>query len=626
MNLRAFTIGVSAAFLALACSGSDDNNPKGGDDGETPVTPTTPTTPGTGPETPSTGPTTPVTQPPQREDDISRAFVESLLRTNCGGCHGNEAEANSSCRAGMCYIEDIDELIANGKITPGDPNGSLLYQRISRDEMPPAGVTPRLNDDEVAKVAQYILKLETPPQEVCDDQFMSWDDVYENIERDILSEDADDRPFLRYLSISNRYNAGVCDAQLEPERWAMSKFINSISQKAQIREPEEVVGTNGTVYRIDLRDYDLDDSNGPFDPNGLVGGPFVDGWEAIINNNNFAVEFQGDAAENIIVQSNTTIPVMFSDAVIDEATVGNLYYELLRLQDNRDANLLDLEVDQQANVDDRTAIFAATTQSEISDQDRFMRRDISDAAGDQYYWESFDLDPNLAGNSIFDRPLDFNLAANGSEALFSLPNGLQAYIIYDENGLRLEESPILFDNAQNDNTLRAAVSCETCHDNGTIQFEDEVLQFAIDNRIDVAEAAAEADLDGDGIADGEFADIEELYPENADLKEQITDDATNYRAALARAGVPTNGSSPIADTFIRFDRDVRIADVAGFLHYPLENLERDIPRLDPALSGLDNGFAVDTDDFKGLYLESLCITAVADENQPADAECATVGL
>jgi len=626
MNLRAFTIGVSAAFLALACSGSDDNNPPADDD-NTPNPTATPTdnTPNPTP-TPTDNTPDPTPTATDNPDGLSQAYVESLLRTNCGGCHGNEAEENSQCRAGMCYIEDIDELIAQGKITPGDPNASLLYQRISRDEMPPPGVTPRLNDDEVADVAQYILGLNVPPPQVCDNQIMTWDDVYESIERDILSQDADDRVFVRYLSISNRYNAGTCDAQLEPERWAMSKFINSISQRAAITEPEEVLGTNGTIYRIDLRDYDLDDTNGPFDPNGLVGGPFVDGWEAIVANNNFAIEFQGDAAENVILQSNTLIPIIFSDALIDEGTVGNLYYELLRLQDNRDANLLDLEVDVQANIDDRTAIFAATTASEISDQDRFMQRHQSDAAGDQYYWESFDLDPNLAGNSIFDRPLDFNLDANGSEALFSLPNGLQAYIIYDAAGLRLEESDILFDNSQNDNVLRSGISCMTCHDNGVIQFEDEVRTFAEDNRIDVAEAAAEADLDGDGVADGEFEDILDLYPENADLREQIVDDATNYRGALTRAGIPTNGSDPVSDTFIRFDKDVRIADVAGFLHYPIDNLVRDIPRLNPALSGLDDGFGVDTDDFKGLYLESLCITAVADENQPADAECALVGL
>lgn len=246
-----------------------------------------------------------------------------------------------------------------------------------------------------------------------------------------------------------------------------------------------------------------------------------------------------------------------------------------------------------------------------------MRRDEQDVGRGLYYWESFDLDPNVAGNSVFDRPLDFNLVANGSEAVFSLPNGLQAYMIFDEAGNRLEESPILFDNAQNDNVMRAGISCMTCHENGVVQFSDEVRQFALDNQIDVAQAAEDAGF--------EFQDVLDLYPDNADLKEQLVEDATNYRGALSDAGVPTNGSDPISDTFIRFDKDVRIADVSGFLAYPIENLTRDIPRLDPALSGLDDGFGVDVDDFKGLYLESLCITAIGNENQPADAECASVG-
>jgi serine/threonine-protein kinase len=398
----------------------------------------------------------------------------------------------------------------------------------------------------------------------------------------------------------------------------MSKFINSISQNPQVTEPEEVAGTNGTLYRIDLRDYDLDDSQGPFDPNGLVGGPFVDGWEAIIGNNDYAIEFEGDQADNLKLQANTTVPIVFSDAVIDQATVGNLYYELLRLQDNRDANLADLEVDLVGNFDDETAVFAGTTKSEISDQERSVRRDPQDIGRGLYYYESFDLDPNVAGASIFSNPLDFDQVANGSEALFSLPNGLQGYIIYDAAGNRLEESDILFDNSQNDNVLRSMISCSTCHNTGTIPFEDEVRDFADQNPLDIAEALDLIDLNVD--------DLEALYPGNDELREVLADDANTYRLALADAGNPTSGSDSISDTFIRFDSDVDIATFAGDLHYPAEALENDIPRLNPALSGLDNGLRVDRDDITGLYLESVCIVSVAQENQPAAAECALVGL
>jgi len=621
MNLRAFTIGVSAAFLVLACSGSDDGDNGNGD--------TSPSTPVTGDPTPGVttdptpvGPTatTPVTGQPA-EVQINQAFVESMLRTTCGNCHG--AAANGNCRAGMCYIESIDELITQGKIIPGNPNESLLYQRISRNEMPPAGVTPRFNEDEVTDIANFILKLRAPAVRTCDDQFISWDDTFQSIEADLIREDADDRVFIRYISLANRYNAGVCDAQLEADRWAMNKFINGISQRGTIKEATQIDDLAGSksLYRIDLRDYDLDVTNGPFVVNGIN---FDDGWEAIIGNNNYAVEFQGDSADNVNLLSGTTVPVMYSDAIIDEATVGNLYYGLLRLAANRDDQLVLLDVDLVANQDEEISVFVGTTQSEISEQEAFIRRDPSDLAGNLYYYERFDLDPNLAGESILADPLGFDQVANGSQALFSLPNGLQAYMIFDAAGLRLEESPILFDRAQNDNVMKAGVSCSTCHANGLRIVEDEVRDFALENSIDVTNGINEANLLNG--TDFEFQDVLGLYRENDELKEILTDDVNIYRGALGRAGVPTNGSDPISDTFIRFDKDVDLRSFAGDLAYPLASLERDIPRLDPALSGLDDGKTVDRDDAKGLYVNSLCITSVANDNTPADQECIDAGI
>lgn len=623
MNLRAFTIGVSAAFLVLACSGSDDGD--NSDPGPAVTTPE-PGGPGPGPTTPEpgTGPGPSVTADPttpNAERDINTAFVESMLRTTCGNCHG--AAANGNCRAGMCYIESIDELVTNGKIVPGNPNESLLYQRISRNEMPPPGVSPRFNADEVTDIANFILKLREQPVRTCDDQFISWDDTFQSIEADLIREDADDRVFIRYISLANRYNAGVCDEQLEADRWAMNKFINGISQRGTIKEATQINDLAGSksLYRIDLRDYDLDVTNGPFVVNGIN---FDDGWEAIIGNNNYAVEFQGDSADNVNLLSGTTVPLMYSDAIIDEATVGNLYYGLLRLADNRDDQLVLLDVDLVNNQDEETAVFVGTTQSEISEQEAFIRRDPSDLAGNLYYYERFDLDPNLAGESILSDPLGFDQVANGSQALFSLPNGLQAYMIFDADGLRLEESPILFDRAQNDNVMKAGVSCSTCHANGLRIVEDEVRDFALENSIDVTNGIDEANLLNG--TDFEFQDVLGLYRENDELKEILTDDVNIYRGALTRAGIPTNGSDPISDTFIRFDKDVDLRSFAGDLAYPLQSLERDITRLDPALSGLDDGKTVDRDDVKGLYVNSLCITSVANDNTPADQECIDAGI
>jgi hypothetical protein len=626
INFRAVTIGISAAFLALACSGGDNGGgtepePEDNDPAPTPTNTNTPDPggPGNDPDPlPEPGPTN---DPGDDEPTLDDVYVESLLQTACGKCHGEAAEQVDNCRAGMCYIENVELLIENGKIIPGDPANSPLYQRISATngtQMPPPGEEPRLNATQIDQIEQYIQRRAPEPVAECTDQFITWDQVYEAIEADLLQQDADDRIFTRYITLTDRYNAGVCDQQLEQDRFAMNKFINSISQETQVRRAVEVrdAENSKSIYRIDLRDYALDDANGPFEVNGEV---FVDGWEAIIGNNNFAVEFQGDQAENVILLSNTIVPVMFSDAIIDEASFGNLYYGLLRLDDTRDEVQAVLGLDLAGDLDQDITVRAGTSTSEISEQERLAQRNEQNVGG-LYYWESFDLDPDLAGNSIFDDPLNFDQNANGSEAVFSLPNGLQAYIIFDENGNRLEESPILFDNiTQNDNVMRAGVSCMNCHAQGLVPFEDQVRAFVLDNQIDAAAAAAAVGL--------EFEDILDLYPEQNDLQAQLEADSSIYLRSLSAAGVPTSQSGdPISTTFVRFDRDVDLQVVAGLVHFPADALENEVNRLDPALGGLDNGFRVDVDDFKALYANTLCVVSVANENRPADQVCIDAGV
>lgn len=626
INLRAFTIGISAAFLALACSGSEDGGNNNNDPVDQPDVQDAdndpPSSPGRGD---NDGPLDPPGSNNNEDDDdppvvdLNNAFVESLLQSSCGQCHGNEAASGGSCSAGMCYIEDIDALIENGKIVPGNPAESPLFRRISATDgsvMPPPGSPRPLSSFEIQQIEDFINRLEEPVRQVCDNQFITWDEIYRAIQADLIQLDQDDVEFTRYLSISNRYNAGVCDQDLEFDRFAMSKFINSVSQENGIRRPREVAGTEKTVYRIDLRDYALDESEGPFIVDGEV---FVDGWEAIIGNNQYAVEFQGDQADAIELLTGTLVPVMFSDAVIDEASFGNLYYGLLQLPETRDELLLDLDIDLADDLDNEITLRAGTTESEISQQERLVQRNPQGLANGLYYYESFDLDPDIAGNSIFANPLAFDADANGSEAVFSLPNGLQAYIIFDENGDRLEESPILFDQAtQNDNVMRAGVSCSNCHAQGLIPFDDQVRSFVDDNQLDAAAAAA--------AVGGEFEDILDLYPGAEEFKDILADDSQTFLRALSAAGVPTaERSDPIARTFVRFDLDVDLVTFAGDLHFPPNQLEREINRLDPDLSGLDDGFRVDRDDIKGLYVNSLCIVGVFNENRPEDQACIDAG-
>jgi hypothetical protein len=151
MTFRAFSIGFSAALLALAC-GSDDNNndPDNNDPDEPDVVVAPPVIPD---RVDCSNPlivdvtcgNTPVPTPPpdrpvdQGQDayDIALEAAQNVLATNCGGCHGGQLTPETA-EAGMNYIDDIDQLVATGKIIPLDSAGSRIIQRMQAGEMPPS--------------------------------------------------------------------------------------------------------------------------------------------------------------------------------------------------------------------------------------------------------------------------------------------------------------------------------------------------------------------------------------------------------------------------------------------------------------------------------------------------------
>jgi hypothetical protein len=429
---------------------------------------------------------------------------------------------------------------------------------------------------------------------VCDDQLIEYDEIYNIVQGDLLREDADDRLFLRYISLTNRYNAGVCGDALDVDRWGMNKLVNMLSIQARITEPL-AINTDSTIYRIDIRDYGWDRDI------DVDGENFVDGWEAIIAASPYAVPFVGDEADVIRDETGTDVAILNADAMLDVASIGNLYYALIDvdINDTLDDFILDeLGIDVDANFDQELVIRAGTTQSVISRQDRVVERhDIEVRAG--AFWQSFDFDANEQNESIFDDP--FGFAEGGSEAIFQLPNGLLAYVIADEDRNIVEESDILFDTLQNDFVARTSVSCSGCHAAGLQPVTDEVGPFVDRNRFNFNNADFEA--------------VQDLYVPAAEFAQVVEDDSFVYRQALSKAGVPTDVSDPVSDVFLSFDRDVNLARAAGDLGIRPDLLDRELNRLDPALGVLDQS-TIDRDDFTDLYVASLCQLQGFSSNQP----------
>jgi len=626
MTFRAFSIGFSAALLALAC-GSDDKNNDSEDKGQGVGAPSTPIDiapkaetcddnpllAGCTPQTP-TGTTPRVTTPPGSktdEADLAKAAAENVLAANCGQCHGSNL-TEQSAQAGMNYINDIDKLVETGKIVPLNSAGSRIIQRMVRREMPPVSSgLPAVTDADINTVSQYIDNPRFWPDVAptggdCtkDGQLVDFDQLFEDVNDDLRNADDQDQPFFRYISITNRFTAGTCADALDKDRDGLTKMLNMLSVNARVETPVPV-NTDETLYRIDLRDFDWDRAI------SVEGTAFADVWEAIAANNPYAVEFIGDQADDAKADAQTVFPIQFADQMMDVAIIGNLYYAIINVDVNQPLAtfisdpVVGLGIDVDQNTLDEEQIRAGTTKSRISRQDRLVQRDdIEVRAG--ALWQSFDFEDN-ANESIFEDP--FNFTPGGTEAIFTLPNGMLGFIIADAADNIVEDSDILLDTNQNNFRAITSVSCSNCHASGFIPVVDEVRDIAIANARDI------------GLNRDEVEQLEGIYVSPQEFARQITDDSDQFfKNALQRAELPVQGGDPVSNVFLRFDQDMRIEDAAGDLGLTPSDLLRNLNDLNPVLTTLDGG-TIDRDDFTAVFIDSLCVLSTTLENQPDPVVC-----
>ena len=82
------------------------------------------------------------------------------------------------------------------------------------------------------------------------------------------------------------------------------------------------------------------------------------------------------------------------------------------------------------------------------------------------------LGPNFPGRR-FDSPA---FDHDGGEVIFHLPNGLQAYLLVDAAGQRIDKAPveIVSDPSRPDRSVLNGISCMGCHNQGMIIKSDQV--------------------------------------------------------------------------------------------------------------------------------------------------------
>ena len=130
-----------------------------------------------------------------------------------------------------------------------------LFQRVRDGDMPPAG-RPQLDRTPNAMRLQAWIDAGAAPFVAAGPApaFVTTAELQRLVVADLQALEPRQRRFMRYLSLTHLRNARLPDEELDKERHALAKLVNSLSWHPRLTRPTPIDAA-ATVYRIDLRDY-----------------------------------------------------------------------------------------------------------------------------------------------------------------------------------------------------------------------------------------------------------------------------------------------------------------------------------------------------------------------------------
>ncbi len=411
-------------------------------------------------------------------------------------------------------------------------------------------------------------------------------DVVGPIYADLSAIGAQDRPYVRYLDLSN-----IPEDKREEVFKTLAGHVNALSRETDLASPAAV---KGGLVRVDLRDYG-------WDAKVWEGFAAIDPW--------FHVDLEKDGkkfragapwlAETeearkkltaILHDMGTEAPVLRADwwfsqtAVQEGRKVG--YYDLLGIKAEKDFQaLIRFDPKLSAKLEHRRAVVF----SGITLQPRRVERTPTVLGG---LWRSFDNSNATAKANplVF---LDDEFTFEATEQFAPLPNGLPVWWLANGKGDRQDKAP---DNIvggdrtthSNDTRLQINLSCIRCH----FAAKDESgIKPIVDAKIRKISAT---DYD-------KIREIQRQYLRA--LKPSIEADQRNYEGAIKQATGGMTGqewATGYAKLWSWYeDAKVDLARAAGDLGCKAEDLKAGLERqekttgnLHPMLSIILSGDAI----------------------------------
>ncbi len=538
------------------------------------------------------------------DQDKIAAEVKNIFRTRCAECHGKTR------READIDILDVSSFVGEDKaVTPGSIDDSSLYDYIAsedEDSRMPEPPLPPLESFEIDTVRKWIeagapafpADIEQPGKDAKDaalSNVVGAEYVLSQILEHIKDTPREDRPYLRFFSSNHLLISGTTAAELDVSRQALAKAMNHLSWEPAVVKPTPVDEV-GSIFAVDIRKL---------------------GWHKtplrVVENDRETVASQTDLYDLVLLEypygmafeSSDTfdelwedylrpaelirpIPFVRIDWFVSVATQFPLYEDMLQIPFNLHDLETELGVDAALNLEKLIAKRAGMTVSGVSRNNRVVERHPSRYGA---YWKSYDFETSKGQQNMFLDPIDFHYA--GGEMIWTLPNGLQAYLVTDNLGNRITEAPtaIVTDKFSEDKVVRNGLACMRCHDRGMKRFADNIRPAFVSLP------------DSAGMRK---SDILRMYVSKKQMDEFLDNDEKKFLRAMEDVLGEPQDKEPLIPTSRRFlDAPIAISQAAAELGMKdaagLQQIFR-LPQFTRlGLAGLSSGGVVRRDTWEDYY-------------------------
>jgi serine/threonine-protein kinase len=450
------------------------------------------------------------------------ARARGVLKQHCHRCHGLTFEVEGF------DVLDIKGLTAprdgdKRYVEPGQPAASAVYHRMAvRNNMPPRNVRERPSDEDKDIIRRWI-EAGAPPFPAAEARpFVSTRAVLRAVHADLARTHEPRRRYRRYFTLTHLHNnPAVSESDLRLARAALAKALNSMSWRPDIVLPR-ALDREQTVFAVDISELG-------WDPDTQ--------WRAVMREYPYGLTYAGSRDEElrardraVTTETECDVPVVRADWFVAIATQPPLYHVLLDLPDNARTLERRLGVDVVANFRAGRLVRAGFATSGVSGQNRLVERH---PVGSRAYWKSYDFKARTPRNVLTRFPLgpefdghpfpDQAFRHAGGEIIFHLPNGLQAYLLVNNQDERINAGPVeIVSDGQKTAGTPAVInglSCMSCHKHGMLPFKDAVR-------------------DGTAVGGDALALVRRLYRPQEELDRLLRQDGERFLTALGLATGP----------------------------------------------------------------------------------------